>query len=106
MSKKKTATTMDSNLSIQHQDNRLSLATKRRKFKPGRSSWMNSYTIVFIVIFAVIGSYLLFKGFAASPNVTVNFTSEIGQVNPDAFSGTISTYGSNGSDIANSAKQR
>ncbi|TWE15649.1 GH39 family glycosyl hydrolase [Kitasatospora atroaurantiaca] len=43
---------------------------------------------------------------AAASNVTIDFSTAIGQVNPNAFSGTISTYGQSGGSVVAAAKQR
>ena len=58
-----------------------------------------------IVGFISLGTMATLAIFAASPNVTVDFTKPIATADPHAFSGTISTYGNQGT-IVNSAKQR
>lgn len=59
------------------------------------------------VLLGCIGlGYVVFKGHAASPNVIVNFSQPVVTLDPYAFSGTISTYSTNGSGIIDSSKQR
>lgn len=67
-----------------------------------RQYWPWSIGIGAIVIVGVITTFAIF---AASTNATVDFTKTVSTVAPYAFSGTISTYGNQGT-IVNSAKQR
>jgi hypothetical protein len=56
-------------------------------------------------VVAIVGGITTLAIFAASTNATVDFSKPLTTVAPYAFSGTISTYGNQGT-IVNSAKQR
>lgn len=62
--------------------------------------------IIPILLACVTLGYVVFKGHAASANITVDFTRPLVNLDPYAFSSTISTYSTNGSGIIDSAKQR
>jgi hypothetical protein len=59
-----------------------------------------------VVAGAVILGYIIAGSYAATANVTVNFGAPVTAVDPNAFSGTISTYGQDGGNIVVNAKQR
>lgn len=62
--------------------------------------------LVLVVVLSVVVGYAAVRSFAAGENVTVNFGTVQAELAPGAFSGTISTYGSEGGSIVASAEQR
>lgn len=87
MLKKKRRTTMGPSSTVQPNDNSSSSladqihasAKKTKKLKLNKSYFNNPYALAFIIVFAVIGSYLLFKSFASSA---------VGQIEGEALQGS------------------
>lgn len=67
-----------------------------------RKYWPQILGVVGIISLGTVTTLAIF---AASPNVTVDFNKTVTTADPYAFSGTISTYGNQGT-IVNSPKQR
>lgn len=66
----------------------------------------NVWLLVAVVVLLVVVGHAAVRSFAAGENVMVNFGTVQTELVPGVFSGTISTYGSEGGSIVASTKQK